>query len=133
MKTKVLLTRVREIEGVRYSRQKGVRCPGRPGEPCDDPRPRVVRTMAWEQGVRVRYHVCGRCGTAFKSIETDPEWNGDAGADGRDEGRPHQPFGSVQSICRPAAAKKVSSGPHAVGPPAPRDAGGTRGEGEETG
>ena len=77
---RVLVTRTREIEGVSYSRQRGVRCPGRPGEPCGRPRPHITRTMPWERGVRVRYHHCAECGATFKSIETDPQWDEDDSA-----------------------------------------------------
>lgn len=76
--TRVLVTRTREIQGVSYSRQHGVKCPGHPGQPCGRPRPKIVRTMPWDHGVRIRYHHCAWCGAAFKSIETDPEWEAEA-------------------------------------------------------
>ena len=62
------------IEGVAYSRQSGVRCPGRLNTPFGRRRPKVVRTMPWEQGTRVLYHRCLGCAARFKSIETDPGW-----------------------------------------------------------
>ncbi|RLB88632.1 MAG: hypothetical protein DRH26_13195 [Deltaproteobacteria bacterium] len=52
------------IEGVDYSKVTGTICPS-----CRMPGAFVRNTLPWEDGLRVRYHTCRRCGTNFKSIE----------------------------------------------------------------
>lgn len=54
-----------EIPGTKYDRAiNGAPCPKCAAAKCS-----VVRTLPWDSGTRVRYHVCRRCGIAFKSIE----------------------------------------------------------------
>ena len=65
--TTVEIVKVKEVRGATYDRQAGgAACPN-----CGEPRARVKRTLPWEDGVRVRYHDCQRCGTRFKSLEED--------------------------------------------------------------
>ena len=54
------------LDGVEYSRIKGAKCPI-----CFMPGGYTQNTMPWEDGIRIRYHVCRRCGGRFKSIEAD--------------------------------------------------------------
>ena len=70
---KIEVHKTREITGVEYSRQHGVRCPGAAEKPCGFARPAVYSTGPWEAGIKIRYHKCQWCGVTFKSIETDLE------------------------------------------------------------
>jgi len=55
------------IEGVSYIRiDNGASCPI-----CRMSKAHVTHTLSWESSLRVRYHLCRRCGTRFKSIEED--------------------------------------------------------------
>ena len=65
--TTVEITRTKEIRGATYDRRAG----GAPCPECGEPKARVRRTLPWEDGVRVRYHDCQRCGVRFKSLEED--------------------------------------------------------------
>jgi hypothetical protein len=58
----------RTLDGACYDRKLGAACPG---EGCGERKPKVVRTLPWEHGVRVRYHRCQRCGVTFKSLEEE--------------------------------------------------------------
>lgn len=67
-KKKVIKKTVRKkrepLDGVGYDRIIGAQCPA-----CYMPGGYVTNTLPWEDSTRVRYHVCRRCGTRFKSIE----------------------------------------------------------------
>lgn len=52
------------LDGVTYDRIKGARCPR-----CQMPGG-VTNTLPWEDDMRVRYHICRRCGGRFKSMES---------------------------------------------------------------
>jgi Zn ribbon nucleic-acid-binding protein len=62
-KKKIVKTR-EPLDGVEYSRIDGAECPA-----CKMPGGYVTNTLPWEDGLRIRYHVCRRCGSRFKSIE----------------------------------------------------------------
>ena len=64
MAKKRKLTR-KPVAGVEYNRVAGVVCPSCRMFPGGS----VTNTLPWEDGVRVRYHTCRRCGTRFKSVE----------------------------------------------------------------
>ena len=50
--------------GVTYDRRVGAECPM-----CRLPKCYVRDTMPWQDDIRIRYHVCRRCGHLFKSVE----------------------------------------------------------------
>lgn len=52
------------LDGVTYDRIKGAICPR-----CSMPGG-VTNTLPWEDGLRVRYHICRRCGKKYKSVES---------------------------------------------------------------
>jgi YgiT-type zinc finger domain-containing protein len=65
------ITRQTVVFGVKYERTgDGGTCPN-----CGEKKCRISRSMPWEKVgrgkavTRVRYHICPRCGTRFKSIE----------------------------------------------------------------
>lgn len=53
------------LDGVVYDRIAGAQCPA-----CNMPGGYVTNTLPWESKVRIRYHVCRRCGSKFKSVES---------------------------------------------------------------
>ena len=57
------------IDGMAYDRIRGIvdRCPV-----CRMASNfAVTKTLAWEDGCRVRYHSCRRCGASVKSVEVE--------------------------------------------------------------
>ena len=57
--------------GVDWSSKHGGVCPR-----CAHKRCKVTRSMPWDGDTRVRYHACQKCGTVFKSLETDRDKTG---------------------------------------------------------
>uniref|UniRef100_A0A6M3J593 Uncharacterized protein n=1 Tax=viral metagenome TaxID=1070528 RepID=A0A6M3J593_9ZZZZ len=56
--------RERDTGGVTFDRRAGADCPM-----CRFPKCNVRDTMPWQDDIRIRYHVCRRCGHQFKSVE----------------------------------------------------------------
>lgn len=56
----------KRLDGVAYDRVNGVVCPS-----CKMQSGYITNTLPWEDGVRIRYHQCRRCGIKFKSTETE--------------------------------------------------------------
>jgi len=56
----------KQIDGTEYNRITGASCTA-----CRASGAYTRNTLPWESGLRIRYHTCRRCGTSFKSIETD--------------------------------------------------------------
>ena len=54
-----------ELENVTYNRKVGAACPN-----CGRKKASVVRSMDWEDDVRIRYHKCRFCQNTFKSVES---------------------------------------------------------------
>lgn len=52
------------VDGADFDRIEGGRCPK-----CHMSGGRVRNTLPWENGIRVRYQMCRRCGYLFKSAE----------------------------------------------------------------
>lgn len=57
------------LEGVGYNRVSGVVCPSCKMNTGSMPGGSVTNTLPWEDGLRIRYHTCRRCGGRFKSVE----------------------------------------------------------------
>lgn len=54
------------LDGVEYNRISGAMCMA-----CKMPGGYIRNTLPWKNDIRIRYHVCRRCGTKFKSVEID--------------------------------------------------------------
>ena len=61
------------LDGVEYDLITGARCPRCEMYLKKLPGKTTTNVLPWEDGVRVRYHDCRRCGARFKSIETKPQ------------------------------------------------------------
>ena len=59
------------LDGVTYDRVAGVDCPACRMNLGRIPGGSVTNTLPWEDGIRVRYHTCRRCGARFKSVESE--------------------------------------------------------------
>jgi len=61
----------RSLDGVAYDRVQGASCPACRMNLGKMSGGSVTNTLPWEDGLRIRYHTCRRCGARFKSIESE--------------------------------------------------------------